>query len=266
MDHDQSDIAWTIHAIRRYQCVQVPEPLPIDGNLDWPGWETLSWTDDFVDILGAHDGIQPPRFRTRVKMAWDQSYFYVGAELEEPHVWGTITEKNATIFHDNDFEVFLDPDSDGRNYYEFEVNALGTIWELNLPKPYGEGGQPILGCNMEGLRYAIRVSGTLNDPSDTDNGWLLTLAFPWRELKQYHCQGKSPPSVGDIWKVNFSRVQWKHEVRDGKYIRIPPLGTQLGASLDPEGQEHPEDNWVWSPQGVVNMHLPDRWGEVEFVE
>jgi hypothetical protein len=25
-----------------------------------------------------------------------------------------------------------------------------------------------------------------------------------------------------------------------------------------------EDNWVWSPQGLINMHVPERWGWVEF--
>ena len=46
--------------------------------------------------------------------------------------------------------------------------------------------------------------------------------------------------------------------------RIPPHGTPLAQSLNPEEQDHPEDNWVWSPQGQVNMHLPWRWGAVEF--
>ena len=25
-----------------------------------------------------------------------------------------------------------------------------------------------------------------------------------------------------------------------------------------------EDNWVWSPQGLVDMHVPERWGVVQF--
>jgi hypothetical protein len=25
-----------------------------------------------------------------------------------------------------------------------------------------------------------------------------------------------------------------------------------------------EDNWVWSPQGIVDMHRPERWGYVQF--
>ena len=184
--------------------------------------------------------------------------------MEEPHVWGTITEKNSVIFEDNDFEVFIDPDCDGLNYYEFEINALGTIWELNLPKPYGDSGVPVLGCNLPGLKCAVHVRGTLNDPSDQDEGWSVEVAFPWKALAQYNAGRATPPESGDVWKVNFSRVQWKHEVVDGKYGRVPPHGTPLAQSLNPEEQEHPEDNWVWSPQGKVNMHLPLRWGEVEF--
>jgi len=42
----------------------------------------------------------------------------------------------SIIFHDNDFEVFLDPDGDNWMYYEIEVNAAGQVWDLMLVKPY----------------------------------------------------------------------------------------------------------------------------------
>ncbi|MCH7227329.1 carbohydrate-binding family 9-like protein [Haloferula sp. A504] len=247
---------------RRYLCQRMKAVPAMDGRVLGAGWDALPWTEDFVDITG--DPALRPRFRTRAKMGWDDDFFYVGAVLEEPHVWGTITEKNAVMFEDNDFEVFIDPDGDGLNYYEFEMNALGTIWELSLPKPYGEGGLPVLGCNLPGLRRAVHVAGTLNDPGEEDEGWSVEIAFPWRGLAEYHRGRAAPPEPGDVWRINFSRVQWRHEVQDGEYVRIPPHGTPLAESLNPEEQEHPEDNWVWSPQGAVNMHLPDRWGEVEF--
>lgn len=250
------------HIPRRYLCERMNRPPALDGKVGGAAWDALPWTDDFIDITG--DDSRRPRFRTRAKMGWDDECFYVGAVLEEPHVWGTITEKNAKMFEDNDFEVFIDPDGDGLNYYEFEMNALGTIWELSLPKPYADGGVPILGCNLEGLRRAVHVRGTLNDPRDEDEGWSVEIAFPWSGLAKYNPHRPTPPRVGDVWRVNFSRVQWRHEVIDGKYVRIPPHGTPLSESLNPEEQQHPEDNWVWSPQGAVNMHLPGRWGEVEF--
>lgn len=249
---------------RRYQCQRVAQPIQIDGSISDAQWAALPWTDDFVDITGEES--LKPYFRTRMKMAWDEHFFYFAAELEEPHVWGTITEKNAVMFEDNDFEIFIDPDCDGLNYYEFEINALGTIWELSLPKPYGEGGVPILGCNIDGLKSAVHVNGPVNDPSTENQRWSVEVAIPWSGLKRYHAKKMSPPTAGDLWKINFSRVQWQHEVVDGSYVRIPPHGTPIAESLNPEEQEHPENNWVWSPQGAVNMHLPDRWGEVVFVK
>ena len=31
-----------------------------------------------------------------------------------------------------------------------------------------------------------------------------------------------------------------------------------------KGARQKEDNWVWSPQGVIDMHRPERWGYVQF--
>jgi hypothetical protein len=38
-------------------------------------------------------------------------------------------------------------------------------------------------------------------------------------------------------------------------------------STDPAtGELLDEDNWVWSPQGLIAMHYPEMWGIVEFVD
>ena len=95
-----------------------------------PGWDALPWSETFVDITGS--AALRPRFDTRVRMGWDARFLYINAELEEPHVWGTITERNAVMFEDNDFEVFLDPDCDGLNYYEFVI----TSYSIHYTKLY----------------------------------------------------------------------------------------------------------------------------------
>jgi len=33
-------------------------------------------------------------------------------------------------------QIFLDPDGDNHLYYEIEINALGTVWDLLMAKPY----------------------------------------------------------------------------------------------------------------------------------
>jgi hypothetical protein len=124
---------------KQYAAHRAPAAIRIDGRLDDAAWQRAPWTDNFVDIQGAK--LPLPRFRTRAKMLWDDEYLYVAAELEEPHVWATLTEHDSVIFRDNDFEVFLNPSGDARNYFEFEINALNTGWDLFLPKPYREGGK-----------------------------------------------------------------------------------------------------------------------------
>jgi hypothetical protein len=207
-------------------------------------WENHTWTDDFVDILGDQGPV--PRFRTRVKMAWDEEGLWILAEIEEPHVWGTLTEHDSVIFQDNDFEVFLDPDGDRQNYLELEVNALNTTWDLFLPRSYWDGGPALNGYEIKGLKTTVQVRGTLNNPSDEDQGWSTEILLPWRGLKDFAPQPKS----GDRWRINFSRVQWRHRIEEGRYIKEPG----------------PEDNWVWSPQGVVDMHRPETWGLLEFAQ
>ena len=113
----------------RYTCPRASAPLHIDGRLDDPAWRKAPWTAEFVDIQGA--GHPKPPFRTRVKMLWDDDCFYIGAELQEPRVWATLTQHDSVIFHDNDFEVFLNPSADGRNYFEFEINALNTLFVIH---------------------------------------------------------------------------------------------------------------------------------------
>ncbi|MBI1787622.1 MAG: carbohydrate-binding family 9-like protein [Acidobacteria bacterium] len=231
---------------RRYVCQRAAGPVEVDGRISERAWRGARWTSDFVDIQG---GSKPrPRFRTRVKMLWDDDYFYIAAEMEEPHVWATLTAHDSVIFHDNDFEAFIDPNGDRLEYYEFEINALNTGWDLFLPKPYKDGGKADNTWEIPGLKTAVAVAGTLNDPRDRDRGWTVELAFPWKVLAQY-AHRPSPPGDGDEWRVNFSRVEWRHQVVDGKYRKVPGP---------------PEDNWVWSPQGAINMHLPERWGYVRF--
>lgn len=235
-----------------YLCGRTASAPVIDGRLDDAAWLDAAWTADFVDIEG--DAKPRPAWATNVKMCWDEAGFYVAARLVEPHVWGSLTERDAVIYHDNDFEVFLDPDGDNHLYYELEINALGTEWDLLLVKPYRDGAPAVNAWDIQGLRTAVHVDGSLNDPGDEDRGWNVEIAFPWEVLAQ--CAGRTtPPAEGDIWRVNFSRVQWQADAVDGRYVkRTDPV----------TGDALPENNWVWSPQGLIAMHYPERWGEVMF--
>ncbi|MAT82057.1 MAG: hypothetical protein CMJ29_10505 [Phycisphaerae bacterium] len=230
-----------------YVAGRAQSPMVIDGRIDETAWDAAPWTDDFQDIEG--DVKPEPRFQTRAKMLWDDTYFYIAADMKEPHVWGSLTKRDSIIYNDNDFEVFIDPDGDNLDYYELEVNALNTQFDLMLTRPYRCGGTYDIGWDIEGLKTAVDVQGTLNDPRDVDQSWTMEIAIPWESLRS-HANRPIPPQDGDQWPVNFSRVQWRHQFdEEGNYERIPDLR---------------EDNWTWTRQDAIDMHRPEYWGLVQF--
>ena len=168
--------------------------------------------------------------------------------MEEPHVWGTLTKHDSVIFHDNDFEVFIDPDGDNHEYYEIEINALNTEWDLFLKKPYRDGGPAINEWEIPGLKTAVARRRHAQRPARQGPSLVGRARDPVEGPGRVRPPAR-PAADGDQWRVNFSRVEWQHDVEDGKYRKVP--GTQ-------------EDNWVWSPQGVIDMHRPERWGFVQF--
>jgi len=242
-------------AVRGYVAYRAADPPDIDGRLDDSSWVAAPWSEAFVDIEGSAGGSAPPQWETRFKIIWDEEHLYVGAALVDPHVWGTLTQRDTVIYYDNDFELFVDPDGDTHRYFELEINALGTVWDLFLARPYRDGGPADNGWDVRGLRSAVWVDGSINDARDEDRGWYVELAIPWVAFSD---GGRTivPPRDGDQWRMNFSRVQWETEVVEG--------GREYRKATTADGRPLPEHNWVWSPQYAVNMHLPELWGVVQF--
>ena len=233
---------------RTYITYKSINELAIDGLANEASWQKAPWSDTFIDI----EGQKEPTYKTRMKMLWDDTCLYFFAKLEEPHVWGTLKQRDTVVFYNNDFEIFIDPDGDTHNYMEFEMNALNTVWDLFLTKPYRNHGKVLDSWDIQGIKTAVHVDGTLNDPSDKDKSWSVEIAIPWEVLKEANAHNNIP--VKEFWRIGFSRVNWQYDLKDGRYSR----------KKKKNGDFHHENNWVWSPQWVVNMHEPEKWGYVYF--
>jgi hypothetical protein len=234
---------------RSYVAQSTVDAIVVDGRAGELSWQKSAWSDAYIDI----EGEKTPTYGTRMKMVWDRDNLYFFAEMEEPHVWATLKERDTIIFYNNDFEIFIDPDGDTHNYYEFEMNALNTVWDLFLSKPYRNNGKVLGDWDFKGIKTAVHVQGTLNDASDTDKGWSVEIAIPWSFVTEPG--GRTVVPENECWRLNFSRVNWDFDLKDGSYSR----------KTDPKtGKFLPEYNWVWSPQGVINMHEPEHWGYVYF--
>lgn len=238
---------------KAYTCYQTSKKINIDGKPDERAWKRAAWASSFEDIEG--DKKPLPLQATRVKMLWDEEYLYIAAEIDEEHIWAYQDKKDQIVYLENDFEVFIDPDGDTENYYELEVNALNNTFDLFLPRPYRKGGKAQLKWDIKNLKSAVSVEGTINNATDKDQRWTLEIAIPFESLSTENVKAVMPRNGSD-WRINFSRVNWQHEVDDnGRYRRKRNPDT---------GKVMPEYNWVWSPQGLINMHYPEYWGHLLF--
>lgn len=137
-----------------------------------------------------------------------------------------------------------------------------------LNKPYDDsGGENSKRVNPDGydmeppLQSATKVypSEAINQPGIKNTHWTAEVALPISRLMERNPLAKKPAN-GVFWRVNFSRVQWGFKlIADGGQYAKDPRCQSCAAPGSAA-----EDNWVWAKQGEVAMHLPERWGIVQF--
>jgi len=263
-----SPFPWPEERIARYTAYRTDVEMNVDGRLDELCWQLAPRSPRFADLVSGRRAIHD----TRAAVLWDDANLYVGFWIEEPLVAATLSERDSLVWTENDVEVFIA----GRDaYYEFEINALGTIYEVafiwqdayergrygDLPE-FGSGAPGkrawdgvgfkhprglrwgFWNYDLPGLQSAVWVDGSVNDNSDRDRGWTVELAFPWDSLR-WLARGDSrtmPPRDGDVWRMDFSRFN--------QYKEAPP-------SEDSSG-------WTWSPHGVWDSHVPECFAAIRF--
>jgi hypothetical protein len=263
-------MSWpTSQELAHYTSYRTAGPLTIDGKLDEPSWKLARRSSRFVDIVTG----EPAWYDTRVAILWDDTYLYFGFAAEEPNVCATLTQRDSKIYEDNDLEVFIAAKD---AYYEFEINALNTIYEVfwvwkdifrpgnryfGLPEfnpaahptleisgigghvhPRGERWG-FLDWDFPGLRHAVHIEGLLNKRAGTDQGWSAELALPWKGLELLADGRSLPPQDGDLWRIDCSRFQ-----------QAGPDGHRLD----------PSAGWTWNRHGHYDSHIPETFTYVHF--
>lgn len=249
-----------------YYAPRAKKKFVLNGQIDKVFWADVPYTSDFVDISGPD--FPTPRFRTRAKICWDDTCIYIAARMEGPEIWATIEQRDSVMYYDNDFEVFFDPSSSTHSYLELEMNAKNTQWDLLLTKPYRDGGRSVTCWDIKGLETATHVEGALNDPARGGQYWSAEIRIPFASLMETYSKEQNPPELercypcrtapclGEFWRMNFSRVNWLVDVVDNTYVR----------RRDESGKVLPEDNWVWAPTGLIDIHYPEYWAFVFFTD
>lgn len=267
---------WSEQDQCRYVCRRSSQRPPLDGRLEHAVWQRAERSPRFVDMISGAPGI----FDTQAAAVWDEEALYVAFWVEEPFVAATQAERDSLVFLENDVEVFIDG---GDAYYEFEINALGTIYEVffvwqdawykggywDTPEfdvhdhaailfggnhdrtgpHFWKGTHPrglrwaYRDWDMPGLRSAVYVDGDINNPDVVDRGWRVEIAFPWAGMRHLAGGRALPPRPGDEWRIFFGRFQ-----------RL-----ELSGALPPQPVA-----WSWGKVGSNDNHIPERFTRIVF--
>jgi hypothetical protein len=253
----------------RLDCRRTMGPVTIDGRLSEDAWKRAQWSEPFVDIVTG----EAAWFVTRCAFLWDDEALYVGMHAEETDIRADLRERDSKVWFDNDLEIFIA----GKDaYYEFEVNAFGTIYEVfwiwnehvqpggryhGLPEfdparhpllmldgvgghvhPRGER-HGFLDWDYPGLEHAVHLDGVVNSLQGMDRAWSLEVKLPWKGLQPLADGRSLPPLDGDIWRMDCSRFQ---------------KVTRDGTPLDPSA------GWCLNRHGHYDSHIPEAFPYITF--
>lgn len=253
-----------------YTCAKIPEKgkIVIDGKLSEKEWQKAAP----IFFKEMKTGAEPEYF-TVAKLLWDETYLYIGCEMEDSDIWVRASLKDDEcpksyvervnihrnmpdaewhrlecdiMTFDNFFKIFLDPDADTQDYLEFHINSVNNIFDAwykeGLVKPnqvYLES--PNVSWTCPKILSATSIEGTINFPQDIDRGWSFEMAIPWQSLKQF-IKKKCPPVEGDVWGMMLGRIHRDYSWSPERFY------------------------WTWPVVGEYVSHKPSLYGKLVFSE
>ncbi len=224
--------------IREYIVKKTSSEITIDGNLDETDWQNSALTELFI----THQFGLETNLKTQSKILWDDNFLYIAFICEDPDVWGTFENRDDYLWNGEVVEILCDPDDDALNYFEVQVNPLETILDLYLDKAYSAGGSANIGWNLDSIKVAVSVNGTLNNLDSLDENWICEVALPFQELSFLAPSQNFPPQNGDEWRILLTRYDYG---RTGdKYVELS----------------------AWNQTGSSSFHVPEKFGRIFFSE
>lgn len=206
--------------------------LTIDGKLDEPDWRGAQPTAEFVQTMTGSKG----SFAAHARVAYDAQNLYVGFEVADDYLKSTFTQADDHLWEQDAVEIMIDPDGDGRNYFEIQGSTQALVFDTRYdsrrrPQPFGDIRW------SSNARVKLKLDGTPND-DEADRGYTAEIAIPWTAFVAGTTPAE-PPTAGETWRINFF-------VMDEREKGQRAVG--------------------WSPPMIGDFHTLDRFGRVVFPE
>jgi len=219
-----------VAAVPRLAVLRTARSPQLDGSLDDPAWAVAKTSGAFVETQnGGVAGIQ-----ATAKLLWDAQYLYVGVDVNDGWLRASDRKHDAHLWQQDCIELMLDPDGDGKDYFEIQVSPRGVVFDTRydarrVPKPFGH-----LDWDSK-IRVGVSPRGEIDD-READAGYTVEIAIPWQAFSLEGKQVRSP-AIGDQWRAN---------------LYVMDLGAERQQAA------------AWSALGIRDFHVPSRFGILAF--
>ncbi len=217
-------------AVPKVEVVRTKRPPRIDGSLSDPVWGLANTTGAFVETRNG--GVAP--VQASAKLLWDERYLYIGVEVNDALLRASHTEHDDHLWEQDCVELMIDPDGDGKGYFEIQISPRGVVFDTRydarrVPRPFGHTAWD------SKIRVGVSARGHLDD-GEADAGYTVEMAIPWHAFSLDE-KVLAPPAIGDEWRANL-------------YIMDLIEDRQQAAA--------------WSRLGIGDFHVPRRFGILAF--
>jgi hypothetical protein len=179
-----------VYAVRR-----TTAPPKIDGKAEPAEWSAAAPARAFIFTWDVQTGAKQ---RTNCRLLWDDRNLYIAYECVDTDVTARVRARDEFVYRDDTVELFLNVrPSQTAAYYCIETNVLGTVMDYICV----DAQFYIRRLNLDDVQIGIQIDGTLNESGDTDRGWTLEMAVPWRNFSDM----AKPPQDGTVFTANLTR-------------------------------------------------------------
>ena len=197
----------------RYFVPRAAGPMVVDGRLDeYEGVQRIVLTVPETGAVAVF------------RLMWDDVGLYIVVDVRDTDLEATITEQDGQVWRDDAMEIVLDVGRDGTGNTS-DAHIIINILEVVIDSLHGDMSWSAT------LATAVRMQGTLGDPSDEDLGYQMEVLIHWDSL------GVPAPMPAEEWGMD---VQLSDR-RGDEYWQVPWWNSDGG--------------WTGNPQGLGTMEF-----------
>ena len=207
------------------------QTIKIDGKLDDAWLQTEVRTLDHFRRYEKADDRQHTKFR----MLWDTENLYVFFECRDKYITARETKRDGQPYFDDCAEIFLIPAPAKLDmHYGLEVNLYKASNDFIFLTHFHQDKHTNIKSYNPDFAVEVFVEGTVNDNSDTDQGWNMEFAIP---LKLFEgIDSISPVKPGNRWAFQAIRQDRNDSTGDRR-----SWGTLFEVAKENNGVHEPED-------------------------